>query len=309
MTGTISKEVSPTKTEVYHVSFWSRLAIGISIFGALLASLNYSHSHKDSGDAVAPTALSLQALPEKDVSQPIVLPVAGAVSDTTEAFISMRAALATAKLRAGKLTSYTATLEMQEEVNGNLRAMDSIQIKLRQQPFSVYMKWSENGQEALFVRGRNDDRLLAKPTNGLAAMKRLWRLDPESRMAKQSCRYAITESGIENLVNRCDDFYAARDDWSSVANCSVSKSSETGHVVTEYCMQFRNKNVSPEYLKSQLSFDEETGLLIVVQNFGWTDDESPRIVEHYAYRAIDQSAALSDSDFDEKNSTYEFVAR
>ena len=142
----------------------------------------------------------------------------------------MRAALATAKLRARELTSYTALLEMQEEVNGN-------------------------------------------------------------------------------LVNRIHEFYAARDDWSSALNCSVSQSSETENVVTEYCLQFRDKSVSPEYLESRLSFDEATGLLIVVQNFGWTDEESPRIVEHYAYREIDQAATLSDTDFDEKNSEYKFVAK
>ena len=90
---------------------------------------------------------------------------------------------------------------------------------------------------------------------------------------------------------------------------SVSKSSETGNVVTEYCLQFRDKNVSPDYVESRLSFNEATGLLIVVQNFGWTDDKLPRIVEHYAYRSIDQAATLNDNDFDETNSAYEFVAR
>ncbi len=70
-----------------------------------------------------------------------------------------------------------------------------------------------------------------------------------------------------------------------------------------------DKSVSPDYLESRLSFDEGTGLLVVVQNFGWTDDESLRIVEHYAWRAIDRTATLSDGDFDEKNTDYEFVAR
>lgn len=291
------------------MSFWSWLTIGVSVFGGFLASLSHFLPQASSEDAVAPTSFNAPSRAEEKGSQTTVLPAAGAVSNTMEIFISMRAALATAKARARELTSYTATLEMQEEVNGNLRARDSIQIKLRQQPFSVYMRWQDNGQEALFVRGKNGDRLLAKPTNGLAALKRLWRLDPDSRMAKQSCRYPITESGIENLVNRVDAFYAARDDWSSAVNCSVSRSTEADRIVTKYFVQFQDKSVSPEYLESRLSFDHATGLLIDVQNLGWTDDESPRIVEHYAYRAIDQSATLDDSDFDEKNSEYEFVAR
>ena len=291
------------------MSIWPKLSIGFAVCAGFLIPLNQSIPQADLEDAAKPTALHSQLMVRNEGVRPSVLAVTDSLSNTTEAFTSMRAALAIAKLRARELTSSTAILEMQEEVNGNLRAMDSIEIKLRQQPFSVYMRWTDNDQEALFVRGRNEDRLLAKPVGGLASLKRLWRLNPDSRMAKQSCRYPITDSGIENLVNRVYEFYAARSDWSSAVNCSVSKLSESGDIVTEYCLQFRDKSVSPEYLKSRLCFEQATGLLIVVENFGWTDEESPRIVEHYAYRAIDQTATLSDRDFDEKNSEYEFVAR
>lgn len=289
------------------MSIWSSLAIGVSVFAGLLASLNNSLPQADSQDAAAPTALCSQV--EEDTVRLSALSETGDEPDSVAVFTDMRAALAIAKSRAHELTSYTAILEMQEEVNGRLREMNNIQFKFRQEPFSVYMRWTANGKEALFVRGRNDDRLLAKPANGLAALKRLWRLDPDSRMAKQSCRYPITDSGIENLVNRVDQFYAGRSDWSAVVNCSVAKSSQAGRSVTKYCMLFRDESVSPEYLKSQLCFDQATGLLTDVQNFGWTDDKSPRIVEHYAYSEIDLSAIMNDNDFDEKNSEYEFVAR
>lgn len=287
----------------------SKLVVAIAACGGLLMSLRTLTPHASSVVAATLTGSHSLSSAGTEDARPAVAPVIGIESNTTDVFGSMRAALAIAKSRARQLTSYTATLEMQEEVRGKLREMDTIQVKLRQEPFSVYMRWSDNGQEALFVSGKNEDRLLAKPVNGLAALKRLWRLDPDSRMAKQGCRYSITQSGIENLVNRVHEFYAARDDWSSAVSCSVSKSSETGNVVTEYCLQFRDKNVSPDYVESRLSFNEATGLLIVVQNFGWTDDKLPRIVEHYAYRSIDQTATLNDNDFDETNSAYEFVAR
>lgn len=291
------------------MSIWSKLTVAVAVSAGFLVFLNHSIPQADSEDDAKPIALRPQLPADRDDSRSAEIAVPDSLSNTTKAFTRMRAALAIAKRRASELTSYTAILEMQEEVNGNLRAMDSIQFKLRQRPFSVYMRWTDNDQEALFVRGKNDDRLLAKPVGGLASLKRLWRLNPDSRLAKQSCRYPITDSGIENLVNRVHEFYAARSDWTSSVNCSVSELSEADHIVTEYCLQFRDKSVSPEYLKSRLCFEESTGLLIVVENFGWTDEESPRIVEHYAYRAIDQTVTLSDSDFDEKNSDYEFVAR
>jgi hypothetical protein len=58
--------------------------------------------------------------------------------DSTDVFNAMRADLANAFAKASALTSYTAIMEMQEEVNGSLRPLDRIQIKIRRQPFSVW---------------------------------------------------------------------------------------------------------------------------------------------------------------------------
>jgi len=200
-------------------------------------------------------------------------------------------------------------MEMQEEVNGHLKPLSTIKFKLRKQPFSVYMRWEGNGQEALFVNGQNADRLLAKPANGLAAIKRLWRLDPESRMAKQGCRYPITASGLENLVNRVHAFYSERDDWTSAVTCCASQTAEAGSEFSIYEMRFLNRECSPMYSKSRLSFEVSSGLLLRVQNYGWTQEPAPRLLEHYIFRSVDPSAELGDHDFDEKNSEYEFVAR
>jgi hypothetical protein len=214
-------------------------------------------------------------------------------SNSTEDFRSMRADLAEARLKAASMNTYTAVLEMQEEVNGTLRPLDSIRIKVRQQPFSVYMRWN----------------LLVKPVKGLAVLKRLWRLDPDCRMAKQSCRYPITDSGIENLVSRIQEFYAVREDWSLVADCSGAESKVADIAVTVYHVRFRDKEISPQYLGSRFCFDKITKLLIAVDNYGWSDNEEPRLLEHYVYHSITQDAPLGDSDFDETNPEFDFVER
>ncbi|MBC7967183.1 MAG: DUF1571 domain-containing protein [Fuerstia sp.] len=229
--------------------------------------------------------------------------------DSTDVFNAMRADLANAQAKASALTSYTAIMEMQEEVNGNLRPLDLIQIKIRQQPFSVYMRWSESHQEALFVDGQNDNRLLVKPTKGLAGLKRLWRLDPNCRMAKQSCRYPITDSGIEKLVSRIQDFYATRDDWASVVKCSVSDATVAKSPVTAYEIRYRDVDASPDYEGSRFCFDKSTELLIAVDNFGWSDAQEPRLIERYVYHTINQDIPLQDNDFAEANPDYQFVAR
>ena len=290
---------------------WRKPFVGVTLCGACIGSLFFVTAGFAAKDALEG---GLRPTESTASTTEVVFPSAtqttrSNLSDSTHVFSEMQADLAIAQTKAAALTSYTAIMEMQEEVNGNLRPLDRIQIKIRRQPFSVYMRWSESDQEVLFVDGQNDNRLLVKPTKGLAVMKRLWRLDPNSRMAKQSCRHPITDSGIEKLVSRIQDFYAVRDDWAAVVKCSVSDATVAESPVTAYEIRYRDIDVSPDYQVSRFCFDKSTELLIAVDNFGWSDAQEPRLIERYVFHTISQDTPLQDNDFAEENPDYQFVAR
>ncbi len=231
----------------------------------------------------------------------------GAVSG--ELFHKVQEALTLAETRAGELTAYTAVLEMQEAENGELPPAKTVYIKIRRAPFSVYMRWHESNQEAIFVDGENDNRLLVKPPKGLAALKRVWRLDPESRMAKQSSRYPITDSGLENLAARIRAFYKTRNDWLTVTRCVPCNAVVAGQELIAYDVHFQDEQVSPAYSRSRYCFDEQ-GLLVALENYGWSERDGKKdLLEKYVYHTIDSDVSLDDQDFDEKNPEYTFVAR
>lgn len=207
---------------------------------------------------------------------------------------------------AAQLTTYTAVLEKQEEVQGELQDAEAIDVKMRHEPFSVYMCWHDDGKEVLFVDGKNDNRLLAKPTKGIAALK-VWKLDPESRQAQKNSRYPITESGLHKLAKRVANFYQSRPEGSDGLVCLVSDSRLSGHETVLYEVRFENPDASPEYSRSCCYFDKGTGLLIGLENYGWAKDhpESP-LVERYVYRDLKCDAKLAESDFDAANPEYAF---
>ena len=268
---------------------------------ACLASGSVAQEKAQSAALPSEATVAISPLPASTLGPDL------ASASSTDVVGRMLADLAIARSSAATLGSYTATLEMQEEVGDTLRPLDRVQIKVRRQPFSVYMHWSDTGQEVLFADGSNDNRLLVKPTKGLAVFKRLWRLDPNCRMAKQNCRYPITDSGIENLVARIQEFYALRDDWSSVAECTVADAMVADSNVSAYEIRFRDRAISPTYFGSRFCFEKATGLLIAVDNFGWSDAAEPRLLEHYLYHSISTAQALQDKDFDETNPEYGFV--
>ncbi len=234
---------------------------------------------------------------------------ASSQSSHTESFQRLEELLKAACEAAKAMPGYTATFELQEEVNNTLRPLETVSLKVRHQPFSVFMRWNDNGQEALYVDGQNDNRLIVKPTTGLPALRRVWRLEPESRMAMRTCRYPITEIGMEILAKRIYEFYQQHRDKSHLAAFDHADSTLLGREVKVVNVKFKDKETVPEYHSSKFCFDKENHLLVAVDNYGWSDSGEPRLIEHYLYHEIDETPTLTDEDFTEDNPTYQFVGR
>jgi hypothetical protein len=217
--------------------------------------------------------------------------------------------LQTARMAVEAMPGYSATLEMQEEVDDELRSVDLIKLKTRREPFSVYMRWSDSEQEALYVHGENDNRIIVKPSKGLAAIRRVWRLQPDGRMAKQTSRYSITDVGIEKLVLRVQEFYREARNWSELAECECSEATLAGRKVTAFEVKFKVKANNPEYSGSKFCFDRESQLLVAVENFGWAGGSESRLIEHYIYSEIEVNPQPRDVDFSEVNPAYQFVKK
>lgn len=102
-----------------------------------------------------------------------------------------------------RVRDYMGTLVKQERVNGQLQPEQFIDFQIRQQPFSVHLKWTSPrqmvGQEAFFVAGKNNNEMRAKGT-GLAALAGFVSLPTNGPVAMKNSRHSITETGIGNLI-------------------------------------------------------------------------------------------------------------
>src|SRR6476469_635990 len=74
--------------------------------------------------------------------------------------------IAEARTSFGRVRDYMGTLVKQERVEGQLQPEQFIAIRVRQQPFSVHLKWQGPkqfvGQEAAYVAGKNNGQMRAK---------------------------------------------------------------------------------------------------------------------------------------------------
>jgi Protein of unknown function (DUF1571) len=112
--------------------------------------------------------------------------------------------LAEAQASFARVRDYTGTVVRQERIGGQLQPEAFIDVRIRQQPFSVCLKWTAPrqlaGQEAIFITGKNNNEIRAKGAGFLAIAGYVSLPTNDPRVMKKS-RHAITESGIGNIID------------------------------------------------------------------------------------------------------------
>lgn len=111
-----------------------------------------------------------------------------------------------------EIKDYSCTLVKREQVKGKLQPENVIAMKIRTEPFSVYLNWLAPrdlvGQEAVYVTGRNRNMMRVNPKGviGIFGWQNVAVDDPR---VKEHSRHLITDAGIGNMIERFGKSYAA----------------------------------------------------------------------------------------------------
>lgn len=198
---------------------------------------------------------------------------------------------------------YTATLEKQVRVDGELQDPEEIEVKVRHKPFSVYMQWKGDGQEALYVEGEHENHVLARAKTGLAALKGVWKLEPDSKKAMEGNRYPITEIGIQKLTERVRKFFTDENKC-EVFTCTHEMQDLEDHPTIVVQMTFPSQEES-KYSTCKYLFDAESKLLYGVELCEWDYKGDPAgIAEKYIYHDFNCNDCPHDKEFDSENPEY-----
>lgn len=214
-----------------------------------------------------------------------------------------------AQARIHAVSDYSARFVQHEEVNGVLGDVNEIRLKIRHEPFSVYMGWIEpyEGREVIYVDGHNDNRLLAHEGGWKRLLVPIVRLDPFGHQAMKTSRHPITEIGIAYLTDRLLEERMLEKSIPTVEVTVSEESDRDGRV----CWRFEHRHTAPdgtEYGKVVFHVDKELGIPVACQTFDWPADDAIEggLVESYFYGDLQLNAGLSDVDFDPDNAEYGF---
>ena len=213
--------------------------------------------------------------------------------------------------RLDRVEGYTATFKKQERIKGTLRPQQTLEMKVRHQPFSIYFKYVSPtpGKEVVYAQGHHENKVIAH-TPGVAGwlVPRL-AVAPDHPLALAESRHAITEAGLANLTNRLLGFREKDMDDPEAVTILDRTTDEEGRPWLRSVHTHPHPNAERPFVHVEVRYDPETRLPVDIRNYDWPEPGHTGalpLAEHYQYEDVDLAATLTALDFDPANPAYAF---
>ena len=203
-----------------------------------------------------------------------------------------------------RIVGYTCRFQKIENIDGELRKPETMRMKFRKTPFSVYLKWITNpskDQEVIYVEGANKGNAVVHPSGILGILFRKVWIDPVGKTAMKHSRKPITMAGMENMISlitgQCEQAQAKGDltlTYEGVRQAGGRPSYVFKRVLPE------NKGYPCEVLI--IYIDVECLLCVRTDAYDWGGE----LISHYFYADLAVNPGLTDEDFDPNNRAYAY---
>lgn len=251
---------------------------------AALASTAPGTAAPQAAPPAAPPAVSPMMAPGHPMEEAVRL-----ISEAARAYASVR--------------DYTCLFIRREQIQGRVQADNLISMKVRTQPFSIYLRWlgppSLVGQEACYVVGKNNGDMRVHAT-GFRGAFGFVSVRPDDPRVMQNSRHPITDAGIGRLIER----YQQR--WEQERQLG-----RTEVRIAEYDYDHRRcvrvETTHPDMTSGQyyayrtiMYFDKETHLPIRVESYDGPHPGGPattQLLESYSYVNLKLNVGLTDDVF------------
>jgi hypothetical protein len=213
--------------------------------------------------------------------------------------------------RIDRVRGLTAIFHKRERIDGKLGPMETMRIKVRSRPFSVYLKYlhPSSGKEVIYVSGKRDNKLIGH--YGGASRMLLPRIvvPPDHPVALASSRHPITEAGPANLIKKLIKFRQIDLNDDRAVTILDRGTDFKGRIRPRSLHRHPEPDGVHLYAEVEIFYDPETFIPYQITNYGWREgnEEGPLpLVEMYRYDELAIDVPLTDLDFDPANPAYEF---
>jgi outer membrane lipoprotein-sorting protein len=192
---------------------------------------------------------------------------------------------------------YTCLFHKRELVDGKLREEQNIILKFKK-PEHFYLKWTKGrnkGIESIFVKGKNNDKLIVH-LGGLLSFIKL-SIDPIGKLALKNNRHPIMEAGFGHIIHLVEKNYLiSRNDKDSFITYEGEKVLSGQKTLLIKAVFPKGKGYYGHII--YVYFDKISFLPIGVTVYGWENE----FLEDYRFENIKLNVGLTEKDFNPNNS-------
>lgn len=202
------------------------------------------------------------------------------------------------------IRDYTCVFIKQEQIGGRLQPENVMAMKVRQQPFSVSLRWLNPkdlaGQEVYYVAGKNNGSLRVHATGIRGAVGFVSLAPNDPRVTSQS-RHPIMDAGVGNLVE------TLQRNWTKERGLGRSQVRAAEYEYAHRkCIRVEvlhtNDEVARQFysFRSVIYFDKETHLPVRAEAYDWPRRGGPAegdLLECYSYVDFKFNVGLNDETF------------
>ena len=244
-------------------------------------------------------ALLLAASSPSSAQFPTAPPPVRPVDDAPRAYQYIQEAIRNYQM----VRDYSCMFVAHENLPGKKGEDQIIEMKFRQQPFSVYMKWarpkSMEGQEVAFVDGKNGNNLRVR-NPGLLKVAGFMAIDLDDKRTLEHSRHTIREAGIGVLIDRtARSWQFDRETGKAVTQISAYKFDD------KECYRIETTHLArlPQFYsyRGVIYLEKTSKLPIRTENYNWPvpgGNPGGDLLEVFSYTGIRWNTGLKDSDFD-----------
>ncbi|WP_010583621.1 DUF1571 domain-containing protein [Schlesneria paludicola] len=204
---------------------------------------------------------------------------------------------------------YKCVFSKREVVRGKM-IKTSMNLKFREDPFSVYLKFIDlnAGREVIYVKGQNENNMLVHEA-GVKSFLGTFKIVPTGPDAMAENKYPVTQIGLKNMLATVIKQWEAEGKFSGIkTQLRPTSKLPSGEVCTVYEAIHTQQFKEFKFHTTRLFVSDETGIAIGVQQLGFPgkNDKEPPVVEEYFYSQLQANLKLTDADFNPKNPGYAF---
>lgn len=223
-----------------------------------------------------------------------------------------------------EINDYTAILVKRERIGDTLGDYEYMLAKVRNrkvrngelvQPLSVYLGFLKpstvKGRECLYVENQNSGNIVAHEGGFKGKFLPTVTIPPNGMLAMRGQRYPMTEIGIENLIVKLIE-RGEQAKQSPGVTCEFRKNAKVkDRACTVLHVTQPTKTVGAEFHQAQVFIDDQYNVPIRYVAYDWPSRSGGELslIEEYTYLDLKVNVGLTDADFDQYNSEYNFHSK